>query len=79
MAEAEQRFAALRIRYQAGGLGNAAYEAKLQKLVVEDGAGGYWMLGADSREWHWYDGEQWVRQAFCSYRDRRVREDSPTG
>ena len=49
LAEAEQRFAALRIRYQAGGLGNAAYEAKLHKLVVEDGAGGYWMLGADSR------------------------------
>ena len=61
-AEAEQRFAALRARYQAGELDDAAYEAELQKLVIEDGAGGYWMLGADSGEWYWYDGQQWVRR-----------------
>lgn len=61
-AEAEQRFTALRARYQAGELDDAAYGAELQKLVVEDGAGGYWMLGADSGEWYWYDGQQWVRR-----------------
>lgn len=61
-AEAEQRFAVLRARYQAGELDAAAYEAELQKLVIEDGAGGYWMLGANSGEWYWYDGQQWMRR-----------------
>jgi hypothetical protein len=61
-AEAEQRFTALRARYQVGELDDAAYEAELQKLVVVDSSGGYWMLGADSGEWYWYDGQQWARR-----------------
>jgi len=61
-AEAEQRFAELRTRYRAGELDDAAYDAALQKLIVEDSSGGYWMLGADSGEWYWYDGQQWVRR-----------------
>jgi Tol biopolymer transport system component len=62
-AEAERRFAMLRAGYQAGELDSATYEAELQKLVVEDSSGGYWTLGADSGEWYWYDGQQWVRRA----------------
>lgn len=61
-AEAVRRFAPLRARYQAGELDDAAYDVELQKLVVEDDTGGYWMLGADSGAWYWYDGEQWVRR-----------------
>jgi hypothetical protein len=62
-AEAERRFATLRARYQAGVLDDAAYDAELRKLVIEDGTG-YWMLGADSGEWYWYDpqGQKWVRR-----------------
>ena len=47
-AEAERRFAPLRARYQAGALNDAAYDAELQKLIVEDDIGDYRMLGADS-------------------------------
>jgi hypothetical protein len=61
-AEAVRRFAPLRARYQAGELDDVAYDVELQKLVVEDDTGGYWMLGADSGAWYWYDGEQWVRR-----------------
>jgi hypothetical protein len=61
-AEAERHFATLRARYQAGELDEAAYDAELQRLVIEDDAGDYWMLGADSGQWYWYDGEQWVRR-----------------
>jgi len=61
-AEAERRFVALRARYRAGELDDATYEAELWKLVIEDEGGGYWMLGADSGEWYWYDGAQWVRK-----------------
>jgi hypothetical protein len=61
-AEAERRFAVLRAGYQAGELDSAAYEAELQKLIVVDSSGGYWTLGADSGEWYWHDGQQWVRR-----------------
>jgi hypothetical protein len=61
-AEAARRFAALRARYQAGGLDDATYDAELQKLVIVDGAGGRWMIGAESGAWFWHDGRQWVRR-----------------
>lgn len=61
-AETERRFVQLRARYQAGQLDDAAYEAQLKRLIIEDHAGEYWMLGADSGEWYWYDGERWLRR-----------------
>ena len=60
--EAASRFRTLRARYRAGELEDAAYDAELRQLVVEDSAGGYWMLGADSGDWYWYDGQQWVQR-----------------
>jgi hypothetical protein len=61
-AEVERRFAALQAQYQAGELDETAYDAELQKLVIEDEADGYWMLGAESGAWYWYDGDQWIRR-----------------
>ncbi|MBN1814240.1 MAG: DUF1080 domain-containing protein [Anaerolineae bacterium] len=61
-AEAARRFAALRARYQAGQLDDPTYDAELQKLVIVDGAGDRWMLGAESGAWFWHDGRQWVRR-----------------
>jgi hypothetical protein len=61
-AEAERRFTSLRARYRAGGLDDATYDTDLQELIVADGAGGRWMLGADSGDWYYFDGQQWVRR-----------------
>jgi hypothetical protein len=60
-AQAEQRFAALKARYDAGQLNEAAFDAEMHKLVLQSESG-YWMLGADSGEWYWYDGRQWLRR-----------------
>lgn len=60
-AQIERQFAALRDRYRAGQLDEAAYDAALSELVVEDGSG-YWMLGADSGAWYWHDGQGWVQR-----------------
>lgn len=61
-AQAERRFATLRASYQAGTVDDATYQAALQNLIVQDQAGGHWMLGADDGEWYWHDGQQWVRR-----------------
>ncbi len=60
--EAQRRFTELSARHEAGQLDEATYEAQLQELYLEDGAGGYWMFVVDSNEWNWYDGDQWVRR-----------------
>jgi hypothetical protein len=51
-AEAKRQFAALRAHHQAGELDAKAYRAGLRQLVVEDAAGDYCGLGADSGEWY---------------------------
>jgi Tol biopolymer transport system component len=61
-AEAERRFAVLGGRCEAGELDDDTYDAELRKLIIRDAAGGYWMLGAESGKWYWYNGRQWVRR-----------------
>jgi tetratricopeptide (TPR) repeat protein len=56
-----RRFALLRDRYRSGTLDEAAYDAALAELLVEDDSG-YWMLGADSGAWYWHNGQEWVRR-----------------
>lgn len=55
------RFAVLKARYDAGELGESEYDNELRKLVVQDEAGSYWMIGADTGRWYRYDGQHWVR------------------
>ena len=35
------------------------YHAALADLLVQDDKGEYWMLGVETGEWYWYDGDDW--------------------
>lgn len=61
-AAAERRFAALQAQHAAGGLDDAAFDTALQDLVIQDDVGAFWMIGADTGQWYWHDGNQWVRR-----------------
>ncbi len=58
---AEKQFYELKRRLQSGEMEQAAFEKALESLVIENEDGQYWMIGADSEEWHRYDGEEWRR------------------
>jgi len=45
--------------HKAGELSTEDYHAALAKLVVQDDKGEYWMMGVESGEWYWYNGEDW--------------------
>jgi hypothetical protein len=61
-AEVERRFFELRARYQAGWMDDAAYNAALQGLMIDDGAGGFWVPADERGGWYWYNGREWVRR-----------------
>lgn len=42
-----------------GQLAEEDYHKALAELVVQDQSGEYWMLGVESGEWYWYNGEEW--------------------
>ncbi|MDH4208430.1 MAG: tetratricopeptide repeat protein, partial [Anaerolineae bacterium] len=60
-AEVENRFRALRKQLDSGEIGEQEFEAELRRLQVLDPEGRYWMIGAQSGLWYFYDGEKWVQ------------------
>jgi hypothetical protein len=60
IAESEREFQILRSQRQSGQLDDAALTDELKRLVVHDEDTGYWMIGARTGRWYWFDGQQWV-------------------
>jgi hypothetical protein len=61
-AAAAKTYEALRALLEAGRLTRDGYLAELQKLIFQDATGNSWMLGAESGQWYWHEGNQWVRR-----------------
>ncbi len=59
--EVEKRFRALKSKLDVGTIDEEEFEAELRKLYVLNGEGRYWMIGAQTGEWYYYDGTQWVQ------------------
>jgi TolB protein len=55
----EQRYQLLYSDYQAGRIDEATFAAEVDKLQFQDNRGRYWMIGAQSGAWHYYDGQDW--------------------
>ena len=55
-----KQFGLLKTSYEAGNLTEAQYNAALQDLILQDEAGAYWMIGAETGRWYRHDGQEWV-------------------
>lgn len=55
----EQRYQILYGDYQAGKIDEAVFIAEVDKLQFQDRRGRFWMIGAQSGNWHYYDGQNW--------------------
>ncbi len=55
----ENRYQFLLRDYKAGRIDETAFTAEVDKLQFQDERGRYWMIGAQSGNWHYYDGQAW--------------------
>lgn len=55
----EQRYQLLFSDFQSGRINAAAFAGEVDKLSFQDGWGRYWMIGAQSGHWYYYDGQGW--------------------
>ncbi|MFN8454374.1 MAG: LysM peptidoglycan-binding domain-containing protein [Anaerolineae bacterium] len=55
----EQRYQILYGDYQAGKIDEAMFIAEVDKLQFQDQRSRFWMIGAQSGNWHYYDGQNW--------------------
>jgi hypothetical protein len=58
---AEDEYFKLRGQFDTGRLSQEQFDEKLRALMLQDEQGRYWMLGADSGKWYYYDGTKWVQ------------------
>lgn len=59
IAELEDRYQRLFGDFQAGKIDEAVFIAEVDRLQFQDSRGRYWMMGAQSGAWHYYDGQSW--------------------
>ncbi len=58
----QQAFLQLRALYQARRMDASTFRTELEKMIVSDGSGGYWMIGLQSGRWYWFNGYEWVQR-----------------
>jgi hypothetical protein len=59
IAELERHYQVLFSQYQSGAIDEATFIAEADKLQIQDNYGRYWMIGAQSGAWHYFDGQTW--------------------
>jgi TolB protein len=55
----EHRYKLLSKDYQAGRIDEATFIAEVDTLQFQDERGRFWMIGVQSGNWHYYDGQTW--------------------
>jgi len=58
--KAEDEYFKLKGQMSTGRLTREDFDAQLRGLMVQDGQGRYWMLGADTGKWYLHDGQTWT-------------------
>ena len=59
--QAEKKFRQFKAQFEAGALTENAFKAKLEKLMIQDERGDWWMIGYETELWYRNDGEDWVQ------------------
>jgi hypothetical protein len=58
----QQAYLQLRALHQSGKMDATTFRTELEKMVIADGSGGYWMVGVQSGRWHWFNGSEWIQR-----------------
>ena len=59
--EADRRYVEIKRRHEAGELAQEEFDEQLKQLMVQDDEGRWWAKSRRSGEWHYHDGNSWVR------------------
>ena len=60
-SKVEAEFQKLKGQFEAGALTEVEFKARLQDLMAQDEQGRWWMIGYETGQWYYHDGQKWVR------------------
>ncbi len=61
--EVETSFLTLRRKFRSNEISRREFIDQLKKLRLRDSQGRFWMIGAQSGKWYFFDGREWVQSA----------------
>ncbi|MFZ2053809.1 MAG: zinc ribbon domain-containing protein [Candidatus Aminicenantales bacterium] len=61
--EVETAFLTLRRKFRSNEISRREFIDQLKKLRLRDSQGRFWMIGAQSGKWYFFDGREWVQSA----------------
>jgi len=71
-SKVEAEFKKLKGQFEAGALTEAEIKARLADLMIQDEQGRWWMIGYETGQWYYHDGEKWVRGELPQIAEQRL-------
>jgi hypothetical protein len=71
--EVENAFGVLRRRFRDNEISRREFIDRLKKLRLRDDQGRFWMIGAQTGRWYYFDGKEWVRSDPPTDDSKRLR------
>ncbi len=60
-SQVEVEFERLKAQFEAGAFTEAEFKARLEDLMIQDEQGRWWMIGFETGQWYYHDGQKWVQ------------------
>jgi hypothetical protein len=70
--EVEEKFGRLKLEFNEKQISQREFIDSLKELRVKDGEGRFWMIGARTGKWYFYDGNEWTPAQPPSFEERKV-------
>jgi hypothetical protein len=68
----EDAFSLMKRRFRGGEISQREFIDSLKRLRIKDDEGRFWMIGAQSGKWYFFDGKDWVQSAPPSIKERKA-------
>ncbi|NIO49928.1 MAG: hypothetical protein GTN73_10935 [Candidatus Aminicenantes bacterium] len=68
----EKAFIKLKGKFRRGKISRQKFVDSLRKLRLKDDGGRFWMIGAQSGKWYFFDGKEWIESNPTSITDKKA-------
>jgi hypothetical protein len=70
--EVEKAFGKLKGKFRRGKISRQKFVDGLKKLRFTDNEGRFWMIGARSSKWYYFEGKEWIESDPASFKDTKA-------
>jgi len=70
--EIEETFNQIKMQFQKGEISRQNFIDQMKRMRLKDEQGRFWMLGAQSGKWYYFDGKDWIQSEPPSSKEKKA-------